>query len=95
MNPDPTVVDSRDASPERSERVAPLARHGLDPVALLFGVAFMTVGAARLAERMDWIKVDNRVWFGTAIVILGLIAAGVIAVRGLREGSHARPVGDS
>ena len=70
-------------SPTRDERPSPIARHRLDPVALLFGTAFLTIGAARFSDRMGWMHVDNRVWFGTAMVTLGAIALVAVVVQGL------------
>ena len=59
---------------------ATFERHPLDVRALVFGVAFLVVGLAALAQQLEWIDLAGRTWLGVVILAVGVSGAvGILA----------------
>jgi hypothetical protein len=58
-------------------------RHDLDPVALVFGATFVTLGLAYAIARWTWIDVDRGWVLGVFLIALGI--AGVVSATSLQR----------
>jgi hypothetical protein len=69
-----------------------LQRHGLDSVALVFGIMFLLEGLAALAQQLHWVHLNGHTWFGAVVVAIALAGAGAVTAAALRGRDRpARP----
>ena len=54
-----------------------MSRHDLDPIALVFGAAFVALGLAYAIARASWLEVDRGWLLGAFLVALGI--AGIVS----------------
>ena len=76
-------------NPSPAARPSPLASHPIDLVALFFGIGFVAVGGAVIADQLGWFSVSARSWTGVVLVTIGAVAvAGLIggSLRRVRSG---------
>jgi hypothetical protein len=54
-----------------------VSRHDLDPIALVFGAAFVALGLAYAIARATWLDIDRGWVLGAFLVVLGI--AGIVS----------------
>jgi hypothetical protein len=73
-------------------RTSPLARHRLDPVALIFGLVFASVAAIAAADQLGWVHASSRAWGGAILVSLGVAGVAAVVSGAVRRRESATPV---
>jgi hypothetical protein len=65
-----------------------VSRHDLDPIALVFGAAFVALGLAYAIARTSWFDIDRGWPLGVFLVALGI--AGIVSAT-TRRRVQSRP----